>query len=102
MARVRVPALKDIPNAIRIFYEKNELVNKDIRELFGCCSTTASRLKELAKEKTDEGVPVWNALAVNTEYAYRAWGIEIGDLERRYQKLRKYGMVKNAEQNNCS
>ena len=100
MTRVRVPQLQNIPDAIRIFYEKHELTNKDIRELFGCCSTTAYRLKEMAKEKMGEDVPIWNALAVNTENAYRAWGIEIEDLERRYQKLRKYGMVNNEKPNN--
>lgn len=42
----------------------------------------------------------WNALAVNTDCAFEAWGLNINDLERRYIKLRKYGMVNYEKPNN--
>ncbi len=31
----------------------------------------------------------WNAKAVNTQAAFRAWGLDIDDLEKRYNKLKK-------------
>jgi len=30
---------------------------------------------------------------VNTKSAYKAWGIDINDLEKRYAKLKKLGMM---------
>ena len=100
MARVRVPALQDIPNAIRIYYEKHELTSADIKELFGCCAATAKKMKDMARKLMGErDVPNWNALAVNTDCAFEAWGLDIDDLERRYKKLLKYGMVKNENPN---
>ena len=101
MTRVRVPALQDIPNAIQSYYEKHELTNRDIIALFGCCAATAKKLKDMARELMGErDVPSWNALAVNTDCAFEAWGLNINDLERRYQKLRKYGMVNYEKPNN--
>ena len=101
MAKVRVPGVRDIATAIRMYYEKHELTSSDIVELFGVCMVTAKRLKDMARDLMGErDIPNWNALAVNTDCAFEAWGLDIDDLERRYKKLLKYGMVKNEEPNN--
>ena len=101
MVRVRIPGLKDIPTAIRIYYKKHELTTSDIIELFGCCAPTAKKMKDMARELMGErDVPNWNALAVNTDCAFEAWGLNINDLERRYKKLLKYGMVNYEKPNN--
>ena len=101
MVRVRIPGLKDIPTAIRVYYEKHELTTSDIIELFGCCAATAKKMKDMARELMGErDVPNWNALAVNTDCAFEAWGLNINDLERRYKKLLKYGMVNYEKPNN--
>ena len=94
MTRVRVPQLTDIETAIKIFYERHELSNKDIKNLFGSISSaTVCKLKNRAREQMEEDkVPCWNANLVNTEAAYKAWGLEIDRLERSYAKLKKLGM----------
>ena len=38
--------------------------------------------------RADE-VKVWNALNVNTASAYKAWGLDIADLEYRRKKLKE-------------
>lgn len=95
MVRVRIPSVQDVRTAIRLYYEKVELRNADIIELFGCSKSTALKLKERAREEmSEQDMEAWDARAVNTECAFTAWGIEIADLERRYSKLRKYGLLK--------
>ena len=42
----------------------------------------------IAMEELDAlGLPCWNATHVNTEAAYKAWGIDIQTLERNYKRL---------------
>lgn len=95
---VRIPQIQSIETAIRLYYERIELTNTDIRELFGKISgATISKLKETAREKMrEENAPVWNARWVRTDSAYRAWGLNIDDLEKRYARLRKFGLMKEA------
>ena len=87
---VRIPQLVSIEAAIRIYYERIELSNSDIREIFGRIgSATIVKLKNKAREVMQENNrPVWNAQLVNTEDAYTAWGLNISDLEKRLKKLR--------------
>lgn len=95
---VRIPQIIDLATAVRIYYNRIELSNKDIQELFGSISSnTISKLKQLAVERMEEyDVPSWNAKYVNTESAYKAWGLDIQSLERRLERLRKLGMDKEA------
>lgn len=45
---VRIPSVSSIENAVRLYYEKVELNNSDIKELFGeHSSTTIAKLKNL-------------------------------------------------------
>ena len=86
--RVRVPQVRDIETVLRIYYERLELSNKDIRTLFETSAGTVYRLKAVAKEEMDAmGLQCWNATHVNTEAAYKAWGIDIERLERNYKRL---------------
>ena len=87
---VRIPQIVSIEAAIRIYYERIELTNADIKEIFGDGhgSATIAKLKRKAREvMAEEKTPVWNAQYVNTEAAYKAWGLDINDLERRWKKL---------------
>ena len=43
--RVRVPQVRDIETALRLYYERLELSNKDIKELFETSTGTVYRLK---------------------------------------------------------
>lgn len=93
-ATVRVPQITSLETAIRLYYERIELSNADIRELFGkLANGTVKRLKDKAQEIMNErGTPVWNARHVNTEIAYEAWGLDITDLEHRLKKLKAMGV----------
>ncbi|MDE7360472.1 MAG: hypothetical protein K2N38_00885 [Oscillospiraceae bacterium] len=87
---VRVPQITSLETAIRLYYEHTELSNSDIKELFGkCSSATITRLKSKVRERmAEEKTPVWNANNVNTKVAYSTWGLDIDDLETRYQKVK--------------
>ena len=91
ICNVRTPAITSIDTAIRLYYEKVELGNKDIIELFGeHSSTTIARLKKRAREQMiADDVMAWNDLRVNTASAYKAWGIDIEDLKFRRKMLRE-------------
>lgn len=88
---VRIPTVTSLKTAIRLFYERTELSNEDIKDLFGdLSSATITRLKNVVREEmVKRNTPVWNANRVNTEVAYVSWGLSIDDLERRYEKLKK-------------
>lgn len=88
---VRIPQVQSIETAIRLYYERTELDNKDIQSLFGkLSSATITRLKRKARDKMIENnTPVWDSRRVNTAQAYSAWGMSIDDLERRYKKLKE-------------
>lgn len=89
--RVRIPQITSIETALRLYYSRLELSSTDMKVLFGEISDTAVwKLKKKAKElMAERSTPVWNAGYVNTEVAYEAWGIDVLDLERRHEKLKK-------------
>ncbi len=92
----RIPQIADLGVAVRMYYEKQMLSSKDILTLFGGKhgSATIQRLKNMAKDKMiEDNVCVWNAAMVDTETAFKAWGLDIANLERRYAKLQKYGFT---------
>lgn len=88
---VRIPQITNIATAIRLFYEKTELTNNDIKTLFGkLANSTIARLKDKAwQQMIADGVTVWNSHRVNTVAAYKAWGLNIDDLEMRQKKLKQ-------------
>lgn len=95
---VRIPQIADLGTAIRLYYDKQMLSNADIRKLFGDkhSSATIKRLKDLAMEKMHaDNVCFWNSRMVDTETAFKAWGLDIASMERRYCKLKKFGFVGN-------
>lgn len=89
--RVRVPQLRSVESAVRLYYEKNELSSNDIKQLFDVhSSATIAKLKNLARERmVAENIPVWNTQNVNTATAYKVWGLQIDDLEHRLRKLKE-------------
>ena len=92
----------DIETAIRMYYENVEIGNKDIKQLFfgKVGSTLMQSLKRMAKAKMlEKGTLIWNANKVNTGAAFEAWGLDIHDLEHRYQKLKKLGLIRKEESN---
>ncbi|UVX37090.1 MAG: hypothetical protein [Bacteriophage sp.] len=79
----------DIEMAVRLYYEKSEINNKDIRKLFGTGETRTIALKKpVLAEMAKRGVKSWLPHSVNTEIAYEVWGIDIDNFEKRLKKLR--------------
>lgn len=91
MGNVRIPVIKDLGEAIRMYYSLYELRTSDIKALFGGIgSKRAKDLKDVAKQYVRENnLPELNAMTVDTEAAFRAWGLDIKNLEMRYNKLRR-------------
>ena len=94
---VRIPQVTSLETAIRLYYERTELSNTDIRELFGNLGhSTVTRLKQKARELMQErGTPVWNAQRVNTEVAFEAWGLDIKRFEYCLKKLKGLNLRDN-------
>lgn len=88
---VRIPQLRSVEGAVRLYYERGELTNGDIKDLFDVhSSATITKLKNLARAKmAEENTHVWNSQNVNTAAAYSAWGLDISNLEQRLKKLRE-------------
>lgn len=98
MTNVRTPPLSDVETAIKIYYSKIELHNEDVKELFPTVKSkaTITRLKKKAREiMAENNILSYNAQAVNTQAAFMAWGLDIKDLETRYNKLKKFELIKN-------
>lgn len=81
--------ITDIDAAVRMYYERLELSSADISGLFGVTSskTIAALKKKVRAEMAAQGCVPWNSACVNTEIAYKVWGLDIADLEKRRAKL---------------
>ena len=90
--QMRVRITDDLELLIETYYKKVELSGDDIGKLFNTeCSSTITNLKKLArKQMAKDNILPWNAFDVNTECAYKAWGMNIKELEERYDKLRRF------------
>lgn len=93
--RVRIPPVTSLETAIRIYYENIEISNKDIIELFGKMgSQKICLMKSMVKtEMIKRNTPIWDARRVNTKVAYSTWGLNIDDLEKRYNRLKKLNFI---------
>lgn len=79
----------DIEKAVLMYYEKTEIGNAEIMELFGVSRQTACKLKnEVLKEMAKNNIRCWLPKHVNTAVAFKTWGIDIDDYEKRLKKLR--------------
>ena len=86
---VNVPQVKDHALALSLYYGQTEISAKDISAIFGVSPSTAQKLKARAREEMAANhTPSWNPRMVNTEDAYRSWGIDVSKMERATKKLR--------------
>lgn len=82
--------LPDPEKALKLYYTKTEIDNADIRELFDCNISTATRLKNQVKvEMAKTGVKTWLPKNVDVQTAYKVWHIDVDNLEKRLVKLTK-------------
>lgn len=94
MIILNIPQITNIDIAISTYYRYPEIGTKEISRLFNKNSkSTISRLKKLAqKQMTEDNVYTHGMYKVNTECAYKSWGLDIVDLEKRRNKLQKLGL----------
>lgn len=96
---VNVPAVADLEVALRLYYTRNELSTADICTIFRCSGKTAYRLKCRGREQMErDNVPTWNQNCVNTEAAFRAWGLDITKIEHSLKTLRRLNLTKETIQ----
>ncbi len=87
----------NIEAAIELYYSQNELSSSDIQRIFGCSPSYVVTLKRKVKDKMAEEKAhpvVFEAKNVNCEYAFYAWGLDIGELVEKYKKLQKFRKLK--------
>ena len=80
--------------AIELYYTQTEINNAEIRELFSCNSTTATRLKRSVQDEMSKtGVRTWLPGNIDVKTAFDVWKIDVDLLEKHLLKLQK---LKNA------
>lgn len=90
-------AIKDLKTCLKIYYTYPEIGSKEIKELFGVGNNKVCELKDsVRKEQVAKGVMVLDKYSVNTETAFKVWGIDIEDIENRVKKLEKLGLYREA------
>ena len=84
----------NLDETIRIYYTYPEIGNAEIKKIFGPMgSFKMTRLKNMARVLQDEKeIKTMGQYSVNTELAFKAWGIDIAKLERSKEKLNKLGL----------
>ena len=82
-----------LPNpevALFIYCTYTEINNAEIRELFSCNATTATRLKKSVQERMAEtGVRTWRPENIDVKTAFKVWHIDVEQCEKRLAKLKK-------------
>ena len=92
--KVNIPQITDIDTAISIYYRYPEIGTNEIVKIFRKRSkSTVGRLKKIAQNRmTEDNIYTYGMYKINTECAYKAWGIDVEDLEKRRNKLQKLGL----------
>lgn len=96
-----------IPNyvletALIIYYSYSEIGNAQIQELFKreksksrLSPNTVVKLKDIAKKQMrKDGKFAFRPNFVNTKSAFKAWGVNIPEIEDGYKKLQKLSLLK--------
>lgn len=87
MKRIKIT---NIETAVKIYYTYPELGTEEVVRLFGCSTSSATRLKKQARnQQMIEGVTSFSSSNVNTKIAYKVWGLDIAEMERRMLRYRK-------------
>lgn len=90
--------LPDPERALTLYYTQTEINNAEIRKLFSCNSTTATRLKRSVQEEmTKRQVRTWLPGNIDVKTAFEVWHIDVELIEKqllKLQKLRSAGVLK--------
>jgi hypothetical protein len=94
-----IPPITNIPTALKIYYENTELNTNRIRELFNregeeIKPSTLTKIRNLVKkEMARRNVQAFGLHSINTKIAYEVWKIDIEELEKNRNKLKKLGLI---------
>ncbi len=79
--------------AFECYLRATSLDNKDITAIFGFHSSSKiSQIKgEVRRKMAEIGLYLPN-FRIDVGVAFEVWGIDVGELEKKYNKLRKYGL----------
>lgn len=92
------PALINVKEAVKIYYSNIEIGTSEIKQIFSVGSTTAGRLKKAVKEQMAmENKKSMFSGNILTKTAYQVWGLDIGELERMYNKSVALGLEETNE-----
>ncbi len=91
---MKVKQISDIDTALYIYYRYPEIGNKEIKKLFGGLggSAIANYKRAVMEEQAAQNIKTSQLYTVDTETAFKVWGIDILKLEKRRDKLRKLGL----------
>lgn len=91
---MNIPQISNIDTALEVYYKHSEIGNSEIVSLFGKrSSATICKLKKAVKiEMNKRSVFSYGANKVNTAVAFEVWHIDICDLEKRRDKLKKLNL----------
>lgn len=92
---MKVKQIADMDTALYIYYRYSEIGNKQIRELFGGLGSAAlARYKKAVQEAAaEQNIQTAQLNTVNTTLAYEVWGIDVNEIEKRREKLKKLGLA---------
>lgn len=84
----------DIDTVLRIYYTYPEISTAQVKEIFPSVSssTLTNYKKHVKMEMAKKGVKVATRNAIDTETAFKVWGIDVQNLEKRRAKLKKLGL----------
>lgn len=96
---MNTPRIASVEVAVELYYSTYALYTADLRRLFPSASAaTLSRLKRVAREYTvSHGLMLIDNLSVPTDDAYKAWGLDIEQLEAKFKKLKRLGFCEAKE-----
>ena len=91
---MNIPEITSIDKALQIFYRNPEIGTKEMEQLFTKKSkSTINRLKRIARNQMlEDDVYTQGMYKLNTASAYKAWRIDVKDLELRRNKLLELGL----------
>lgn len=83
-------AIRNLKEAVKLYYSKPELETQDIMSVFGCSSSTARRLKnQVQRKQIERGILTFSSSTINTRLAFELWGIDVDQAEKNLFKLQR-------------
>ncbi len=90
--------LPDPVKALELYYTQTEINSAEIKKLFSCNGTTATRLKRSVQEEMSKrNVRTWLPGNIDVKTAFEVWHLDVELLEKhilKLQRLKNLGVIK--------